>query len=272
MKLRPSQQKAFEELSALDFGILNAPTGWGKSLVLCALAGDELLADPARKIVICIPQTIIAKGFINKAQIELPNEKLLTWNVRHNLCSDAMVGEKIEFLADFLASPPAGESLESRVVICTHVGLTAAFARLRQDEFQQAIRDTTFFVDESHHLQASDESSNELGAVISSVLDSGEPTVRMLLATAFFFRGDKLPILDEEHLDRFERHVVPFDTYWKSLRYIESYKYDFVTYKGTVWRPLEKLLASSQEPTICIAPRRATVSCWARTRASFPAG
>ena len=254
IELRPSQQGAFEALRATSFAILNAPTGWGKSLVLCALAGDELLASPNRKVVICIPQNVIAKGFIRTAQVKLPGGAILNWDVTHNLCSDKMAGEKVDFLADFLVSPAAGDSINKRVVICTHVGLTAAFAKLGEEPFRHAICNTTFFVDEAHHLQASDESCNQLGGVISHVLDSGEPTVRVLLATAFFFRGDKLSILNDDHLGRFERHTVPFDTYWRTLEHLETYEYNFVTYKGTVWTPLEKLLEYSQVPTIVYCP------------------
>ena len=50
--LRDSQRKAFLKLRHTDYGILNGPTGWGKSMVLCALAGDDLLSDPTRKEVV----------------------------------------------------------------------------------------------------------------------------------------------------------------------------------------------------------------------------
>jgi superfamily II DNA or RNA helicase len=54
--LRPSQRTAWEHLRDWDCGILNAPTGWGKSMVLCTLAADDLIDDPRRKVIVTIPQ------------------------------------------------------------------------------------------------------------------------------------------------------------------------------------------------------------------------
>jgi hypothetical protein len=121
-------------------------------------------------------------------------------------------------------------------------------------ESATAIRNTIFAFDEAHHIQAADEAANQLGEVVSFILRSGDPTVRILLATAFFFRGDRLSILPEEHFSRFCRLSIPFDRYWNSLKHLETYQYDFVAYKGSIWPELERLLAHSQEPTIIYCP------------------
>ena len=251
MQFRDGQKQAFSELQAGHFGILNAPTGWGKSLVLCGLAGDHLLRNARSKVVMCIPQTIIAKGFVGEKKLTLPDGALLDWRVGQNYC-DPRPG-KVSALTNFLLSP-AGDSFQSRVAVTTHKGLAAAFQRLTEDEKREAIREIMFVFDEAHHLQAGEQVTNQLGAVLKFILASGELTVRVLLATAFFFRGDRLPILGEEDASRFRQHSVAFDEYWNSLKYLSSYRYDFVMLTGSVWSELDTLLANSQEPTIIYCP------------------
>lgn len=109
-------------------------------------------------------------------------------------------------------------------------------------------------IDEAHHVQASEDGRNALGRVVATLLDLNDPTTRLVLATAYFFRGDHLPIVPDDHIPRFHRHHVPFDDYWKSLNHVKTYGYDFVAFKGTVWHELEALLRRSQEPTIVYCP------------------
>ena len=108
--------------------------------------------------------------------------------------------------------------------------------------------------DEAHHIQAGDDTGNQLGEVVKRIVDGEVESTRLLLATAFFFRGDKLSILEDRQLDRFFRHSIPFEDHWSSLQHLSCYRYDFVAYLGTVWQPLETLLATSQEATILYCP------------------
>ena len=251
IELRASQRGAFEALRDVQFGILNAPTGWGKSLVLCALAGSDLLGNPNRKVVVCIPQKIIAKGFIGANRIMLPGRRLINWDVRHNLCAE--LTEKVDHLLAFLMKPTLPSLLE-RVIVTTHSNFARACQKLTADEFQEAFRNTSIVFDEAHHIQAGDDTGNQLGEVVKRIVDGEVESTRLLLATAFFFRGDKLSILEDRQLDRFFRHSIPFEDHWSSLQHLSCYRYDFVAYLGTVWQPLETLLATSQEATILYCP------------------
>jgi hypothetical protein len=264
--LRPGQLDAFNKLRSRQFGVLNAPTGWGKSVVLCALAADDLLSRPKRKIVVCIPQTIIAKGFVGTISLKLPNGTDLKWQVNNDLCSPNP--SKVQRLLQFLRSP-ARPALADRIVVVTHIGLASAFGRLTPDEQASAIQNTTFVFDEAHHIQASDEAANRLGSILTFVVESGDPSARVLLSTAFFFRGDRLPILDDRLIRKFHRHSIAFDEYWRSLTYLESYRYDFVVFSGSVWEELEKLLAHSQEPTIIYVPREGHPLLRGKSKAEF---
>ncbi len=254
INLKKSQSEAFTELRQHDHAILNAPTGWGKSMVLCALAGDDLLSDKERKVVIAIPQTLIAKGFIHDVSIKLPTGNVLDWTIKHNLCD--FIRNKTEELSQFLTVPAKDEKVFNRIVVTTHAGLSRTFSKLSDEQLVDATANTTFIIDESHHISGADESCNQLGAIVNYILDAKNPktTTRLILATAFFFRGDQLPIIRENSLDRFYRHSIPFDEYWRSLKYIKSYLYDFVAFKGTVWKSLNQLLADDQSPTIIYCP------------------
>lgn len=251
LRLRPGQTRAFDDLHDERLAILNGPTGWGKSLLLVGLAGKDLLDNPERKAIVVIPQCIISKGFVTSLDLELPDGRALEWRIRNNLCVRA--DQKVEQLRRFILSP-AGRSLAERVVVTTNMGFVAAYQTLEADQLVRAFQDTTLILDEAHHIQASDESFNLLGGAVNVLLSANDPSVRMVLSTAYFFRGDRLPIIPESHLQSFVRHHVPFDEHWAQLRYLESYRYDFVAFKGTVWSELESLLRHSQEPTIIYCP------------------
>ncbi|WP_158261322.1 MULTISPECIES: DEAD/DEAH box helicase family protein [Pirellulaceae] len=250
--LRPSQLEAYAALKQSDYGILNAPTGWGKSAVLCTLAGDDLLTNPERKVVFCIPQRVIAKGFVGETRIEVPGHGKLNWKVDHDLCGDST--NKIQQIHRFLLEP-AMASVSGRILVTTHQGLAIAFGKLPPDQFVEAIFNTTFVIDEAHHVQAAERTGNQLGELVTKIVDCDEPSTRILLTTAYFFRGDKLPILQDRQFELFQRHLVPFDDHWRNLKYLSSYRYDFVAFKGTVWKSLDGLLSESQEPTIIYCPQ-----------------
>ena len=264
--LEPSQCKAFQRLRGMRWGILIAPTGWGKSLLLSSLAGADLLHDPLRKVVICVPQRIISKGFVSTRQIVLGDGTILNWQVNRNFCQATM--GKVAALRQFLLSPASGAP-PSRIVVTTHKGLAAAFQPLSEEDRTKAILHTTFFFDEAHHVQADEEITNRLGEIVEFLLSSKEGSVRAYLATAFFFRGDRLPIITDEQARRFERHVIPFDEYWSSLRYLEGYRYDFVIYEKTVWEPMDALLSKSQEPTILYCPPEGHDLLFGASKAEF---
>lgn len=248
LTINDSQAIAFKTLANHDLTILNAPTGWGKSVTICATIGAKLLADPTRKAVIAVPQHIISKGFITDIKICLPNGKTILWSVAHNLCDTT--SQRVKYLKLFLTCPAAKE-LANRVAVVTHHSLANAFNSLTDSEAQDAIDSTLVVIDEAHHIQANEELCNRIGSVIGKIINGGGG---LLLATAFFFRGDTLPIISAQNLDAFTRHVIPFDEYWNGLRHLKKYKYEFVAYAGTPWRALAKLIEHEQTPTIIYCP------------------
>ncbi len=250
-KLRSEQRDAYDKINGHNRAIINMPTGSGKSLLIDVVCAERLLEDPRRKVIICVPQRVIAKGFKLRMRLELPNGQTFDWTVPRNLC--AKTPEKVAQLVSFIQRPAKGLP-KNRIVLATHKSLACAFHKLNGDELKTVFSDTTLCIDEAHHIHASELGRNELGNVIGTILDLDDPSTHMLLATAYFFRGDNLRILSERHYASFVRHHLPFDAYWQALEHLKTYSYDFVVFSGTPWQELEKVLAHSHEPTIIYCP------------------
>ncbi len=84
--LRPDQADAFDVLANRRRSIANMPTGWGKSFLLCCIAALDLLTK-RRKVIICVPQCIIAKGFAEDKQIDLPGIGCVNWSIPETCAS-----------------------------------------------------------------------------------------------------------------------------------------------------------------------------------------
>lgn len=250
IELRPNQLRAHQALINKRWAIANMPTGWGKSFLLCCLAARDL-QDSDRKVVVCVPQRTIAKGFASAKKIRLPSGEVVSWGIRQNLCDPTTA--KIKQLVRFLSEPPKPE-MQDRIVLTTHMSLACAARHLTDDEIDVCFRRTTLQIDEGHHIQAAEQGYNELGRLVTTLLNFDDPTTKILLATAYFFRGDQLPIIHDNHLVRFFRYHIPFDQYWSSLEHIKEYHYDFVTYKGSIFSEVEAVLGQAQEPTIIYCP------------------
>lgn len=266
--LRDYQQTAYDTANGCARVIVNMPTGWGKSFLLCALAASDLL-DPSRRVMICVPQRIIAKGFQERKDILLPDGELVEWSVPRNLCATSSA--KVDELTDFLLAGPA-KSAARRVVLTTHMTLSYALDRLSDDQLVEMADDTTAVIDEAHHILAAEEGRNVLGKQIARLLDLGSSGLKLWLATAYFFRGDHLPIISDTHLAEFTRVHVPFDEYWRILKHIKSYSYDFVTFKGTVFKELQHVLQSGPSvPTIIYCPPEGHNMLLGKPKAKFVA-
>ena len=160
---------------------------------------------------------------------------------------------KVIRLIKWLSTP--GDELDRRVVVTTHASLIAAFTRI--EDAGRVFTDTTIIIDEGHHVQAGDsefEGYNRLGAVINQLIDLG---AAVWLATAFFFRGDKLRIFDEAQLNRFKRVFIPFDRHLAEMNHLKSYAYDFIAYRQSIFPDLEELLKYPHVPTLIYCPPEA---------------
>jgi hypothetical protein len=192
--MRPNQKHVFDHFRDEPFMVVSQPPGSGKSTLIKFVHGHDLKNDPTRKLVIAVPMSVIAKTF-RAVQLNFEDGSSLRWDVYNDLCVDAprKVGELVRFLSFDQHLP----DIASRVVLCTHATLAAAMPRV-WDDFASVIKNTTFVIDEAHHVLSMDDSEeviNRLGQFCSRLIDANEPTTKLWLPTGTFFRGDRLSII-----------------------------------------------------------------------------
>jgi hypothetical protein len=232
---REWQKRAYEQLKPERLRLINAPMGSGKTFEICALAYDDMFANPAMKCVIGVPQKIIADGF-REHNIEFPDGRKHRWTIipANDLMDDTP--DCINRFLSFLQSP-IGNPLDiyGRTLLCSHQTIALALVELKTKGLLGLLKNLTVFIDEAHHVcnyenaMLEENIVNSIGEFVKMVCD--EPTNKMTLATATFFRGDRVPILPKELMDSFSKFRLPYDEYLRDMQYLRSLSFDFVLYQ-----------------------------------------
>ena len=102
--MRGWQIEAFNELKDSPRMILNAPMGSGKSWMMCLLSAYKMIHDQTLRSIICVPQIVIAAGFVS-AKIMLPDGTKIDWKIKNNLCVDEASSSKVTALIHWLERP-----------------------------------------------------------------------------------------------------------------------------------------------------------------------
>lgn len=146
-KLRPWQLRCSAELTGYRNFIVNAPTAAGKCFVICTMATERMSRDADLKVIIAVPQAVIAAGFRHN-KIEMPDGTRVHWEVspKHDLCGEN-ARHRTARLLKFLTGPTSTNAMD-RVVLCTHATLMRAFSKNAA-----AFKDILIIIDEAHHIQ-----------------------------------------------------------------------------------------------------------------------
>jgi len=253
--MREWQERAFNLLSTEQYMILNAPPGSGKSWLACLLSAYKMKQDGALKCIISVPQTIIAKGFA-EAKLLMPNGDELHWSPQHNLCKDTSEEGNVNYIINWLNGPYG--SFNDRILLCTHAALVALFKKLKANNQLNLLDKLLLWVDEAHHLKnvtiAGFEDgiiSNDIGKLIVHAMN--KPSVQIGLITATFFRGDRLTVLTEQMENKYTRFHLPYDEYFKSMKYLRSFSFDFLLC-GVDYTKAIGLLAKNRKKDIIHIP------------------
>ena len=251
--MMPCQREMFDDYDK-KFVIDNAPPGSGKSTTIKFVHADYLTLHRNQKLVISIPQTLISKTF-QKVELKYPDGSVVYWDIDQDLCDDTP--NKVNKIVKFLNTTEIAEGIRQRVMICTHSALAQAYQKL--EDKPAAFVNTTLTIDEAHRLLCAEDDSvsvaNQLGHIVNHLVSSNPKGFRAWLATATFFRGDKLSILKEEVRNKFAVRHLPMDRHWEeNVRYLESYTYDFVVYKHKPWKEIEALLSQNKNKTVIFCP------------------
>ena len=226
------QKKAFRKLYKKMFAIINAPMGSGKSWLMCLLAAYKLQKDPNLRCIIAVPQTIIASGF-EEANLLMPRtNKELRWFAQHNMCMETPSEGTIKTVIKFLEGPYG--FFQDRILLCTHATIIAVYKRLKETKQLKLLHNLVCWIDEAHHLKNAlvegleDATiSNGIGELVNYLTRYGK-NVHLGLATASFFRGDRLSLLTPKMEEKFTRFNLPYDDYLESMKYLRSFNFDFL--------------------------------------------
>jgi superfamily II DNA or RNA helicase/predicted small metal-binding protein len=262
-ELREWQTKCFKKLVGSRNWMIIAPPAAGKSVEICAIAADRLKRDDDLKVIIAVPQTIIAAGF-RANRIVLPDGTRIEWTIPsgHDLCRERPQQSAAHLVA-FLSAPNSQDPM-SRVLLCTHSTLVRAFAKDKS-----AFQNILLVIDEAHHSRHGEyddsniEVDNQLGALVRyCLLHSDE--IQLGLTTATFFRGDQATIIPD--VSQFTRFEFPYDEYLATCKHLHSFSYEFLTHSASFIEPLAHLFAQTTGKTIVYIPPVGT-SCSLGTKA-----
>ena len=95
-KLRIWQGQAFKQLFKELLRLVVAPTGSGKSLVIAALAAQDLRDERAKKVVIAVSQSVIASSFdTSEAFVLPPRGPVVHWAPGHKLIETVNILDRL---------------------------------------------------------------------------------------------------------------------------------------------------------------------------------
>lgn len=241
-----------------------APTGCGKSLMLVFDAAKEILASNYKqKQVFIVPQINIGNGFTeNKHQQLRIDGKIFNWEISTNgLNSDTKTVEKIK---KFLLKKEincqaqiANNIIGGVTAITTYAAITAAFQSMTFEEKLLAVSNTSFRVDEIHHVcgvsEISDNDLNRMGEFLKFILDNNGFAH---IVTATFFRGNNRSILQGKYYDMFKKYRIQFLEHWKTLN-IKSIHQNYASYTSPdhlMNQILDSINSEKTEPALIIVP------------------
>ncbi len=257
--MREWQTEAFDLLKDSPLMILNAPMGSGKSWLMCLLSAYKIRENSSLRCIIGVPQKIIAPGFV-KAKLVMPNGEKVDWSVRNNLCiEEAATKSTVKALINWLQNPCV--NIDDRVLLCTHATLLRVYLKLQEEDRLDLLNNLLLWIDEAHHLMNSSFEgvndkidNNGIGKLVEHLLNKSEGNIQVGLTTASFFRGDRRGLLTEEMERKFVRYNLPYDKYLKSMKYLESFSFDFLICGNDYIKGIELLVNQRKGKDIIYIP------------------
>ena len=185
-------------------------------MLMTALAQHD--AASGFRVVVCVPQTVIARTF-DARRIRLSDGTVLDWNPTHRLIDSPSTVARLRGF--FESKLPSG--INDRIVVCTHHALVAAYSSLKKSRKLGCLRNVSLFIDEGHHSGfGGDGETNRLGSIVEHYLDKKPGP--LLLGTATWLRSDTSDILPPEAVDAFSTYVRHVDEHINDLTHLKSIK------------------------------------------------
>lgn len=248
IRLRGWQGQAYEALRGRLQAIMLAPTSAGKSVAIKAIAVDELRRHPRAKVIVAVPQYVIASSF-GREVIRLPDGSVETFDVDVNLIN---VCASVDALVAFVNGGPA----DGRVCVCTHQTLVLAHAKFMRGHKgkRSPWEGVCLFIDEAHHSRAEDgddggetvdearKANNKLGQLVAHWVKAKPGNI--LLTTATWFRKELEDIVPRAALDEFSRFVLPMHEHLAQMNWVREIAIRFL-----IGKPEDAIRALRDERT-----------------------
>ena len=87
---KKNQQHVLDHFYNSRFFLMNQPPGSGKSMTIGFCMAKKLQENPTHKVLIIVPQTLIAKSF-GKTMLKYSDNSIIEWDILHNFCIDTRI-------------------------------------------------------------------------------------------------------------------------------------------------------------------------------------
>jgi superfamily II DNA or RNA helicase len=242
--------------SSLPHGIINSPTGSGKSKLISSMA-SEFLSRTDKKIIIAVPQKVIGNGFTELQKFKLCNGEYFNYRIeeRNNLCKKfidekSKMGSLIRFLGYDACINPS-----DRIILCTHQTIARTFENLKKNNRLELFDNTILWVDEAHHvMNSNDEIYNKMGDVSRHYIKNEDRGLSIYMVSATLFRSDCAPIIPKKYESKFARYNLPYDRHFKENCDGLVFSYDFLLYDNNWIEAIELVFKDKVGKTIVFIP------------------
>lgn len=236
MGMREMQERVYTARDA-QYLLLKAPPASGKSRALMFIALDKLHNQGLRKVIVAVPEKVIASSF-RKADLASYGF-FADWdpNPNYNLCAPGGDRSKVQSFLEFLNN-------DEKILICTHSTLRFAFDSIEDEKFDNIL----LAIDEFHHVSADEDS--KLGELLRSIMTNS--TAHIMAMTGSYFRGDCVPVLLPEDEAKFTKVTYNYYEQLNGYNYLKSLGIGYHFYQGRYTSAINEVLDTDKKTILHI--------------------
>ena len=234
--MREMQERVYAARDA-QYLLLKAPPASGKSRALMYVALDKLHRQGLGKVIIAVPEKVIASSFRKANLVE--GGFFVDWepNLKYNLCIPGGESGKVQTFLQFLES-------DEKILICTHATLRFAFGEIGGEKFNN----TLLAIDEFHHVSA--DGDNRLGELLRSVM--AHSNAHIMAMTGSYFRGDSIPVLLPEDEAKFTKITYNYYEQLNGYEHLKSLGIGYHFYQGRYTSAILEVLDTNKKTILHI--------------------
>lgn len=234
--MREMQERVYSARNA-QYLLLKAPPASGKSRALMYIALDKLHRQGLKKVIIAVPEKVIASSF-DKAEL-VKHGFFADWepNQKYNLCRPGGESSKVQTFLEFLDN-------NEKILICTHSTFRFAVEKIDEKKFDNIL----LAIDEFHHVSA--DSDSRLGNHLRSIMANSNAHVMAM--TGSYFRGDCIPVLLPEDEAKFTKVTYNYYEQLNGYEYLKSLGIGYHFYQGRYVSAIEQVLDTDKKTILHI--------------------